>query len=118
MQGGTSPRTIVTDNRRQFDRVVGPFDGRRKAALDTPVQIYDLSEGGCFINSLIDSEKGRLIVLEIHLPYEGWIAAKAETLYDRPGFGFAVRFVEMNDDARAKLRRTLAKLRDLASSEF
>jgi hypothetical protein len=45
------PAHISIDDRRHYDRVAGPFDGRRVGALETPVRIYDLSEGGCFINA-------------------------------------------------------------------
>jgi hypothetical protein len=35
---------------------------------------------------------------------------KAETLYRRPGFGFAVKFVELTDASRAQLERALELL--------
>jgi PilZ domain len=97
--------------------VPGPFDGRRVGALETPVRIYDLSEGGCFITSFHDTEKGRQFTLKIDLPYEGWVTVKAETLYGKPGFGFAARFTEMTGEAQASLDRALAKLRARAPHE-
>jgi hypothetical protein len=101
----------ATDDRRQHARVPGPFDGRRVGAIDTPVRIYDLSEGGCFINSLHDQLLGSAVVLEIDLPYEGWIRVKGETLYLKPEFGFAVGFVEMTDEVSMRLTRALRKIR-------
>ncbi len=107
----------MSQERRGHRRVAGPFDGRRIGALETPVRIYDLSEGGCFITSFHDTEKGRQFTLKIDLPYEGWITVKAETLYGKPGFGFAVRFTEVSEDSRVRLDRGLEKLRARAPHE-
>lgn len=98
-------------NRRQHRRVAGPFDGYRVDLLETPVRIYDLAAGGCFINSLHDATtKGQRFGLKIFLPIEGWITVEAEILYSRPGFGFAVRFVGLPEHTQARLDRTLGKL--------
>src|SRR4051812_24187526 len=79
------------DSRRKYQRVHGPFDGLRIGALETPVQLYDLSRGGCFINSMHQQKPGVKLNLKIELPYEGWISVKAETLDRRGELGFAVR---------------------------
>jgi len=98
-------------NRRQHVRVTGPFDGKRVSLIDTPVQIYDLSEGGCFVNSMQEQQEGREVELEITLPTEGAIRVTGVTLYARPGFGFAARFTHVDADTMAKLSRELARLR-------
>src|SRR5260370_12618333 len=69
--------------RRAHPRVAGPFDGRRVGALETPIQLFDLSLGGCFVNSLHEQQLGVKLVLKIELPGEGWITLKAMTLYRR-----------------------------------
>jgi len=79
-------------------------------ALETPVQLFDLSRGGCFINSLHEQRLGITLVLKIDLPYEGMITVKAETLYRRDEFGFAVRFIDMSEAASASLERALQAL--------
>ena len=96
---------------RAHRRVMGPFDGWRVGVLDTPLLIYNLSEGDCFVNSLYDTPVGQRLVLRISLPDEGIITIDAETVYVRPGFGFAVRFVDVSDETRAILGRSLDKLR-------
>jgi hypothetical protein len=98
------------EDRRQYTRVIGPFDGRRVSELETPVRIYDLSEGGCFINSLHDQQPDVTVVLKIELPKEGWITVTARTLYRKADFGFAMRFIEMTDEAAARLRRAVRRL--------
>ncbi|MGE3510351.1 MAG: PilZ domain-containing protein [Vicinamibacterales bacterium] len=105
----------MNDNRRQHVRVTGPFDGKRVGLIDTAVQIYDLSEGGCFVNSMQEQVEGREVELEINLPTEGTIAVVAQTLYSRAGFGFAARFIRMDNDARVRLVHELDRLRKRAS---
>ena len=102
---------VAVDNRRHHERVAGPFDGHRVNALETPVRIFDLSEGGCFVNSLHDQQSDVNFVLKIDLPYEGWITLTAQTLYRKPGFGFAVSFTEMSDEALMRLRKAVEHLK-------
>jgi hypothetical protein len=97
----------IDRSKRRHDRVAGPFDGCRVGLLETPVRIYDLSLGGCFVNSLHEQQEGTPIVLKIDLPQERWITVKAETLYRRPGFGFAVGFVDIDDETGACLERAI-----------
>jgi hypothetical protein len=105
----------MTEKRRQHVRVTGPFDGKRIGPIDTPAQIYDLSEGGCFVNSMQDQQEGREVELEITLPNEGMIRVTGLTLYSRAGFGFATRFTQVQPDARERLQRELDRIRTRAS---
>jgi predicted nucleotidyltransferase len=104
-------------DRRRDDRLHGPFDGFRIGAIETPLRLYDLSEGGCFITSLHDQQTKVAFLLRIDLPYEGWITVKAETLYRRDNFGFAVRFLDVDEDASNRLERSLDQLRRRALHE-
>lgn len=98
------------EDRREHDRVSGPFDGRRVGLLDTPVRIYDLSKGGCFVHSLHEQTVGIPVTLKIDLPFEGWITVEAEVAYCKEGFGFAVRFLNMDEATTAQLSRSVDKL--------
>ena len=97
-------------SRRQHPRIHGPFDGWRVDLLDVPVRIYDLSLGGCFVNAMHEQAPGIVVTLEVQLPGEGTLELKAKTLYRRPGFGFAVRFIDMDPQKRARLARALQAL--------
>jgi hypothetical protein len=101
----------MNDERRRHTRIAGPYDGRRIGALDTPVHIYDVSEGGCFISSMQEPSPGQHLTLEIDMP-TGRFTVRAETLYSRPGFGFAVRFVDMPPESRDQLALALTQLRE------
>lgn len=91
-------------------RVAGPFDGRWVGALTVPLRIHDLSLGGCLIQAYHEQAPGRRFTLEIELPEAGWIQMEAESLYVREGYGFAARFVDMTDQTRATLERTILRL--------
>jgi hypothetical protein len=97
-------------NRREHQRVPGPFDGLRVDALETPIRIYDLSRGGCFITAMHSQTPGVRLTLRIDLPYEGWVTVAAETLARHDEAGFAVRFVDMDPDNAARLERALKRL--------
>lgn len=95
--------------------MTGPFDGKRIGLIDTEVQIYDLSEGGCFVNSMQEQLEGREVELEINLPEEGTITVTGLTLYSRAGFGFATRFTSVPPEDMERLVRELDRLRKRAS---
>ena len=110
---GPSESTAARD-RRRHDRVTGPFDGFRVGALETPLRIFDLSRGGCFVNAMHEQKPGVSFTMKIELPYVGQITVKAVTLYRRPGFGFAMRFVDMSEESAARLEEALEQLQERA----
>ena len=97
-------------NRRRHVRIAGPFEGCRVGALDTPLSIFDLSRGGCFVNAMHEQASGIRFVMKIDLPHVGQIRLKAETLHLRSGFGFAVRFVDMDEETASCLDEALEQL--------
>jgi hypothetical protein len=108
---------LAVANRRESERIPGPFDAWRIGVLHTPIRIYDISLGGCFVHAMHEQGRGVVVRLRIDLPVGDSLVLTAETLYRRPGFGFAVRFVDMDDQTRLKLARALRSL-DSDSSRF
>jgi hypothetical protein len=88
---------------RRAPRVPGPFDGRRIGESTTEFRVHGLSVIGCLIQSVHDVPVGRQITMEIDLPYEGTVRLDAESVNPRPGYGYAVTFVNMTDEVREKL---------------
>jgi hypothetical protein len=101
--------TSVAD-RRVHQRFTGPFDGLRVEALETPIRIYDLSRGGCFVTAMHAQKAGIRLTLRLDLPPEGWITVVAETLDRHDEVGFAVRFISMDPDDAVRFDRALARL--------
>jgi PilZ domain len=104
----------VGEEQRESFRVPGPFDGVRMGLLETAVRIFDLSEGGCFVTSLYEGRRGETLVLKIELPHEGWIEVEGETLYNKAGFGYAVRFTSITPHAQEALAAVVDRRRKLA----
>ena len=102
-------------NRRRDTRFAGPFDGWRVGLLDTPLRFFDLSRGGCFVDSMHEQTPGTRLTMKIALPEVGVVTLKGETLYERGGFGFAVRFIDVDDETGHLLDRALARLQAEAS---
>ncbi len=98
--------------RRRNERFTGPFDGFRVDVIETPLSIFDLSLGGCFVNSSHEQEPGVRFQMKIDLPRVGWVRLTAETLYARPGYGFAVQFVDVDESTASRLEQGLNQLLD------
>jgi hypothetical protein len=105
-----APDSADLHNLRRDLRVAGPFDGRWVDLLTVPLRIHDLSLGGCLIQAYHEQAPGRRFMLEIELPDEGWIEVEAESIYVREGYGFAARFVDMDDEKRAVIERVIRRL--------
>jgi CheY-like chemotaxis protein len=100
---------------RRHVRIRGPFEGYRIGVIDVAITIYDLSEGGCFVNSVTTApDIGRNLVLKIELPEEGWVCLKSQVLYAKPGYGFGVSFVDVPHEAADRLRRGLCRRQGLS----
>jgi hypothetical protein len=82
----------------------------RLGIIDTPLRLYDLSEGGCFVTALHSQPSSIEFELRIELPYEGPITVMGCPRYERPQFGYGVQFTQVDDIAADKLHRSLRRL--------
>ena len=99
------------DNRRKSVRVLGPFDGIRPGLFDLPLQIYDLSLGGCFVNSVHEAtQQGQVFPIRIDLPNGETFVAKGEMAFVRPGFGYGVKFCQISVENQRRLEQALVLL--------
>ena len=98
-------------DRRRNVRIVGPFEGVRPGLVDLTLQIYDLSLGGCFVNSFHDAPRpGQTFTIHIELPTGDTLMAKGVAAFVRPGFGYGVKFCELSEDNRIRLENTIKML--------
>jgi len=100
---------IRADTRR-YVRAIGPFDGFHLGLRKTPVLIFNLNVGGAFVNFKDEQPVDATFVLTIDLHQEGRITVKAETVYRDPS-GLAVRFIDLDADGRARVARTVERVR-------
>lgn len=88
----------MEQERRQYPRVQGPFDGTCEGASGRrDVRIVDLSMGGCFVDMLSPTRVGELVKVEIRA--SGATARLAgQVVYVDSVQGFAVMFTENPPD--------------------
>jgi hypothetical protein len=101
----------ITSDTRRYVRALGPFNGYHLGLRKTPVLIFNLNVGGGFVNFSDEQPAGTTLVLTIDLHQEGRITVKAETVYRDPS-GIAVRFVDLDADARERLARAVERVRE------
>ena len=111
----------MTDSGRRDRRntrpwcVAGTLDGYRLSASDVRLRVRDLSVWGCVIDPDEGLYGGRRIRLQIDLPGEGWITVQAEALH-KEQYGFAVKFLHVDEATRARIERTIERLAGPISS--
>lgn len=105
-----NPSRCIAADRRRFSRICHSFEGRRRGILPVPIRIYDLSVGGCLIESRSPEARGRRLELDIDLPWEGWTTVDAEIVNVRPEYGYGVQFVRLPEAVRRRLDRVIERI--------
>lgn len=76
-----------------------------------PARVADLSEGGCYVDSMSVAQVGEILDFKLQLPNGDWLELTGEVAHQTPPLGFGIRFVNLNDDRREKLRLLIAHLK-------
>ncbi len=105
-----NPSRVVAADRRRFFRICHSFEGRRRGILTVPIRICDLSVGGCLIESRYPESRGRLLELDLDLPWEGWTTVNAEIANIRPEYGYGVQFIGLPEAIRRRLDRVIKRI--------
>lgn len=66
-------------------------------------QITNLSDGGCYLDSVGEVRRGEIVGFRVLLPDDDWLYLEGEVRHHRAE-GFGVQFVELNDEQTEKLR--------------
>jgi len=64
--------------------------------------ITNLSEGGCFLDSVGEVRRGEIVGFRMLLPDGDWLYLEGEVRHHTPE-GFGVQFVELNEEQTEKL---------------
>jgi len=90
--------------RREEDRIEVCLDAVWDGTMGKySARITDLSEGGCYIDSLCEAYVGEVIQFNMQLPTGEWLELSGEIAHHVPQIGFGVRFVNLSDSNRQKL---------------
>jgi hypothetical protein len=75
-------------------------------------RITDLSDGGCYVDSLGDVTMGELVHLKLQLPGGEWLELSGVVAHHTPPVGFGIRFLELSEDQLAAVRAFIEYLKD------
>jgi hypothetical protein len=92
------------DNRRSKPRLSVHLDAvwHGGEARHT-ARITDLSEGGCYLDTVGEVMTGEIVAFRVLLPDDDWLYLEGEVRHHRHGMGFGVRFVDLNEEQMEKL---------------
>ena len=67
-------------------------------------RVTNLSEGGCYLDSVGAVRAGEIVGFRILLADGDWLYLEGEVRHHTPAKGFGVQFVELNEEQTAKLQ--------------
>ena len=70
-------------------------------------RVTDLSEGGCYLDTVGEVMVGEIVAFRVLLPDDDWLYLEGEVRHHRHGLGFGVQFVELNEEQTENLSRLL-----------
>lgn len=71
-------------------------------------RVTDLSEGGCYIDTLGGTRVGEILNLKLRMPDGEWLELAGEVAHQSPPLGFGLRFGNLTDEQIEKLRSLVA----------
>lgn len=92
------------DDRRTKQRLSVRLDATWDRANQThSARITNLSEGGCYLDSVGEVRRGEIVGFRVLLPDDDWLYLEGEVRHhDINGFG--VQFIELNEEQTEKLQ--------------
>src|SRR5215203_3826365 len=75
-------------------------------------RITDLSEGGCYLDTVGEVMVGEIVAFRVLLPDDDWLYLEGVVRHHRHGLGFGVQFVELNEEQTGNLSRLLIIARE------
>ena len=92
------------DDRREKPRLRVSLDAMWDSSTEAhSARVTDLSEGGCFLDSVGEVRPGEIVGFRVLLPDEEWLYLEGEVRHYTAGRGFGVRFVELNEEQAQRL---------------
>ena len=85
------------NERRQFERAQLPLEMRWEGLSGRhAARVYDLSLGGCYVETLGQVTPGERIGFEIELPTGRWLRLEGEVVHAQPNMGFGLRLINLS----------------------
>lgn len=80
-------------------------------------RVTNLSEGGCYLDSVGDVRQGEIVGFRILLPDGDWLYLEGEVRHHTPKTGFGVQFVDLNQNQQEKLQELLTRALEAGPDE-
>lgn len=99
------------DERRRKERLTVSLNAMWDSSTQAhSARITNLSEGGCFLDSVGEVRRGEIVGFRVLLPDDDWLYLEGEVRH-HGSEGFGVQFVDLNDEQTERLQwlLTLAK---------
>jgi len=104
---GNPVSTENSTDQRVYRRILGPFDAVRTGLLEFKLRLYDLSAGGCLVDSLAAVTTERDIELRLDLPDGHSVKVFARIILPPRDIGYGLRFVDLDAETRGMIERAL-----------
>jgi hypothetical protein len=92
------------DDRRAKQRLSVHLDAMWDSSTQAhSARITNLSEGGCFLDSVGEVRRGEIVGFRVLLPDDDWLYLEGEVRHHSAD-GFGVQFVELNEEQTEKLQ--------------
>ena len=103
---------VGKSNARRYVRAVGPFDAYYLGSRKTPVRVFNLNLGGCFVSFTQEQPDSATtsFVLTIELPDEGAVTVLCQKVYRDPS-GFGVRFIDLDENDSKRVASAVERMR-------
>ncbi len=108
------------DDRRSRPRLSVSLDavwGGDASGINT-ARVTDLSEGGCYLDTVGEVMTGEIVAFRVLMPDDDWLYLEGEVKHHRHGFGFGVQFVELNEEQTEKLMALLELANQVGPRQF
>lgn len=88
----------MTNEQRHHERVRLPLEARWEGLSGKhEARVYDISVGGCYIETLGQVTPGERVSFQIQLPGGIWLQLHGEIVHGELNIGFGLRFIELGE---------------------
>jgi len=78
-------------------------------AAQREIRISDLSEGGCYVDSIAEVSLGESLMIRILVSEREWLGLKIVVAHLSQNLGFGARFIDLNEESRSKIRSLIQR---------
>lgn len=76
----------------------------QSSATHNNVRVADISEGGCYVDTILEVTEGENLSLQIRMPDGEWLEVEGVVTHLCPRLGFGVRFVNLTEEHGRRIR--------------